>query len=671
MILQLKKTYLLFILCASFGSAQRDISDSLKSLLRTPLHDTMRCQILGNIIEHEYNEKIWPLYNDTLFELASRNIKPATTSKLKDTYTLYYAYSISNKGFLMLEYGNITKALEYYYEVLNIYERLGAKNSLASTLNDIAYIHKNQGEIDKSMELVKKALKLQEETGNTKGIAETLNNIGNLYQTKKDTKTALDYFNRSMELNKKINDSYGLAISLTNISSINDYIGSKEEGIQYLKQALALRETLGDKEGISSILSTLAKRMLDQGRLKEALAYGTQSYEIAKEVNYLDILRNSSSILYKIHRKMNNQGEALKMYELFITLRDSIENESTRKTLFKKDLQYSYQKKLAADSVRVSEERKVVQAKLEQEETQRFALISGLILVALFGIIMFNRFKISQKQNKLIQHQKTELQAQKELIEEAQKETLDSIHYAERIQKALLASDNILQKNLPEHFVFYKPKDIVSGDFYWATEAHGKFYFVIADSTGHGVPGAFMSLLNISFLNEAINEKRIQKPNEILAHVRTRLISSLAIEGSTEGGNDGMDCILMALDIKKNKLEVSCAHNPLVIIRDKEFIEIVADKIPVGKSVKNEMPFTLHTIELKKNDVLYAFTDGFADQFGGPKGKKFKYKQLNEILQSVTNVPLKDQKLILEETFKNWRGNLEQVDDVLIAGIRI
>jgi serine phosphatase RsbU (regulator of sigma subunit) len=256
-------------------------------------------------------------------------------------------------------------------------------------------------------------------------------------------------------------------------------------------------------------------------------------------------------------------------------------------------------------------------------------------------------------------------------LEEKNKEILDSINYAQRIQHALLASEGMLRKNLPEHFVLFKPKDIVSGDFYWACEAHDKFYFVVADSTGHGVPGAFMSLLNISFLNEAINEKGIKKPNEVLAHVRSRLITSLAIEGSNEGGNDGMDCILMVLDKSKTKLEVSCAHNPLLIIHTNELREIAADKIPVGKSVKNEQAFTTHTIDLKKGDILYAFTDGFADQFGGPNGKKLKYKALCNTLLENKDLPLSSQKENLLKLFSAWKGDLEQVDDVLIAGIRI
>jgi serine phosphatase RsbU (regulator of sigma subunit) len=180
-----------------------------------------------------------------------------------------------------------------------------------------------------------------------------------------------------------------------------------------------------------------------------------------------------------------------------------------------------------------------------------------------------------------------------------------------------------------------------------------------------------MSLLNISFLNEAINEKGIEKPNEILEHVRKRLIESLAIEGVSEGGNDGMDCTLMVFDFKNNLMEVCCANNPLIILRNNEFMEIAEDKIPVGKSIKNEQAFTTHSVSLQKNDILFAFTDGFADQFGGPKGKKLKYKQLCNSLIENKDLPMQVQKENLLAFFSDWKGKLEQVDDVLIAGIKI
>lgn len=256
-------------------------------------------------------------------------------------------------------------------------------------------------------------------------------------------------------------------------------------------------------------------------------------------------------------------------------------------------------------------------------------------------------------------------------LEEKNKEILDSITYAQRIQRALLASESLLKRNLGDCFFLFQPKAIVSGDFYWATNAHGKFYLIVADSTGHGVPGAFMSLLNISFLNEAINEKGLQKTNEILQHVRSSLIHHLSIEGSDEGGNDGMDCILLCFDFKTNQLEFSCANNPLILVRDASLLEFEPDKLPVGKSVKSSTAFRLQQTELKPGDMIYLFTDGMADQFGGLKGKKLKFKQLCQHLLDHHHLPTALQKQELETLFNNWKGNLEQVDDVLIAGIKI
>jgi serine phosphatase RsbU (regulator of sigma subunit) len=256
-------------------------------------------------------------------------------------------------------------------------------------------------------------------------------------------------------------------------------------------------------------------------------------------------------------------------------------------------------------------------------------------------------------------------------LEEKNKEILDSIHYARSIQRTLLAQAAFLKEHLPEHFVFFKPKDIVSGDFYWSTAiqetgpAQGDVYLAVCDSTGHGVPGAFMSLLNISFLNEAINEKNIFAPNEVLNHVRQRLIETI----SKEGGQDGMDGILVRIDKNRKKVYYAAANNSPLLIRNNELSILSADKMPVGKGEKSD-PFVLHVIEVQAGDTLYLYTDGYADQFGGPKGKKFKYKQLDELILNNHKKNFEEQKQVLEKTFVDWKGNLEQIDDVLIIGIR-
>ncbi|HTL83276.1 MAG TPA: SpoIIE family protein phosphatase [Bacteroidia bacterium] len=226
-------------------------------------------------------------------------------------------------------------------------------------------------------------------------------------------------------------------------------------------------------------------------------------------------------------------------------------------------------------------------------------------------------------------------------------------------------------------FILYKPKDIVSGDFYYSLAHKPKdhpnelFFMCTADCTGHGVPGALMSMMGISHLNESIIEKNLFHPNDILDNVRKGIISSLNPEGSDEQSKDGMDCVLCAYDFKKMIMEFSAANNPLWLIRDKQLQEFKPDKMPVGMHTDSMAPFSLQKIELKKGDIVYTFTDGYADQFGGPKGKKFKYKQLEETLLSICDLPMNDQKAILDKKFEEWRGNLEQVDDVCIIAIRV
>lgn len=255
---------------------------------------------------------------------------------------------------------------------------------------------------------------------------------------------------------------------------------------------------------------------------------------------------------------------------------------------------------------------------------------------------------------------------QKEIIEEQKKEMVDSINYAKRIQYAFMAHEKLLRRNLPEHFILFKPKDIVSGDFYWATKKNDAFYLAVCDSTGHGVPGAFMCLVNMSFLNEAISERSMSAPNEILNHVRKQLIENLG------GGNDGMDAILMKFNNSNNglKIEYAAANNEPILIRDNKITVLPKDKMPVGKGEKTES-FTLHTIDVQKGDTLYLLTDGIADQFGGPKGKKFKFKQLEEILLANHHLSIIEQRNLLEKTFNDWKGELEQVDDILLVGIKI
>jgi serine phosphatase RsbU (regulator of sigma subunit) len=277
---------------------------------------------------------------------------------------------------------------------------------------------------------------------------------------------------------------------------------------------------------------------------------------------------------------------------------------------------------------------------------------------------MFNRYRLKEKTNKLLEEQNL-------IISEKNKDISDSINYAKKIQDAILPSQSEIEKVFPEQFILSLPKDVVSGDFYWFTQYEHLKLFVVADCTGHGVPGAFMSMIGNTLLNNIVIERNITRPDLILNELRKEIIKALK-QGEDSQSKDGMDISLICLNTNTNILQAACANNPIWIIKkDRSLIEIKADKQPIGYVSNVFKDFTLHDIQLEKGDSFYQFTDGYADQFGGEKGKKFKYNQLKEILIEHKELPLKQQMVVLKNTFDKWRGNLQQIDDVLVSGIRV
>jgi serine phosphatase RsbU (regulator of sigma subunit) len=284
---------------------------------------------------------------------------------------------------------------------------------------------------------------------------------------------------------------------------------------------------------------------------------------------------------------------------------------------------------------------------------------------------MYNRFRVTSRQKTIIELQKQKVDETYAMLHEKNKEVMDSINYAERIQRSFLATKNLLDDNLKNYFVFFQPKDIVSGDFYWASKlSNGNFVLATADSTGHGVPGAIMSILNISSLEKAV-ENGLTNPSEILNHTRINIIKRLKKDGSADGGKDGMDVSLICFDFAHNKFTYAAANNPVWVVRETNLIELLPDKMPVGKHDNDTIPFKQHEFILQTGDVIYALTDGMPDQFGGPKGKKFMYKKLKELLIFISVEPMETQKQKLSQAINIWKGNLEQVDDITLIGIKI
>ncbi len=584
--------------------------------------------------------------------------------------------SLNNIGFIYQSLGNISQALDYFHKAIKIFEDTGDKKNTAYLLNNIAFLYQGQGDTAKALSNYIKCIGILEKLEDKRAMAGSYNNMALIYQNQGDIAKALEYSKKGLAIREEIGDKKGMAASLTAIGAIYEIIDDKRAGtydtaLNYFLQAFEIRKLQGEKGGIARSNNNLGDVYLKRKEYAKALEYGQNAFRLSKELGFPNQLSNAAKLLYKIYKIQNKPAQALEMHELFIHMRDSTNNEETRKSSVKKQFQYEYDRKVTADSVRTVEEKKVIAIKLKQEKTQRYALYSGLLLVLIFAFFMFNRFRITQKQKIVIEQQKN-------IVEEKQKEVLDSINYAKRLQDAILPAELLWRENFANVFVFYKPKDIVAGDFYWLEKINDKVLFAVADCTGHGVPGALVSVVCSNALNRTVLEFGITDPGKILDKARELVIATF--EKSGEHVKDGMDISLCCLDLTTKELLWAGANNPLWYVSnafspesrslDESTVinEIKADKQPIGKYALQK-PFTTHKVQLKEGDIIYLFTDGIADQFGGPKGKKFKYKKLKETLLSNISYQMNDQHNALQMAFADWKGDLEQIDDVCVIGV--
>jgi serine phosphatase RsbU (regulator of sigma subunit) len=365
---------------------------------------------------------------------------------------------------------------------------------------------------------------------------------------------------------------------------------------------------------------------------------------------------------------LNDYKDAFADYKNYTLYKDSLNNEENTKKITQEQMQYDFDKKQAEEKAEQDKKDVLAAADKKRQQVITGFISGGLVIVLISLALLFSRFKITQKQKRIIERQKQEVEKQKALVEEKNKDVLDSITYAKRLQDAILPPISDIKRYLPDSFVLYKPKDIVAGDFYWMEHSDDIILIAACDCTGHGVPGAMVSVVCSNALNRALNEFKIRDTGKMLDKVRELVLETF--EKSEGEVKDGMDISLCAINTKTGSVEWSGAYNPLWYIQDNELKEVVPDKQPIGK-VDNPKPFSTHTLNLKKGDALYLFTDGYADQFGGPQGKKFKYKQLQQLLIDNGKLTMEKQKKVLEETLENWKGRLEQVDDILVMGIRV
>lgn len=493
-----------------------------------------------------------------------------------------------------------------------------------------------------------------------------------LISTDKITKSKADTLS-SLYIENKVNSDVPTMIMIG-----NEYSPNKDK-----YSALKLKSV------INSYRDTLLSLIQEQNRaiIKEGLNLSTDNYsgEDGQPISW-EITNFNFMPLVHVFNTLTNIQYEIKNAE-YQALTDIINsgNKDLNTALFSQisDLNSKYDAikkqeeiaKLQSENVKGMELLNAKDSELNDSKQTivYFVLVIMVFLILVFFVIRSNYLrkqtnKTLLQQKEIIESQKSEVEAQKHLVEEKQKEIIDSISYAKRLQEAILPPQEFINKHISNNFILYKPKDLVAGDFYWAENIGDLFFIAAADSTGHGVPGAMVSVVCSNALNRTVKEFGLTQTGKILDKTRELVVETF--EKSASEVKDGMDISLLCIDTKNKTITWSGANNALWYIQNNQLLIIKPDKQPIGKT-ENPSPFTTHEIEYNNDTTFYLFTDGFADQFGGDKGKKFKYKQLEELLLNHNNLALSEQSNLLNQKFESWKGHLEQVDDVCVIGVKI
>ena len=609
---------------------------------------------------------------DTFIFLAEQELRFVSKLPLSER-KLWTASVFNDIGVVFIEKSNFPKALEFLLKALQLQEEIANKKGIGNCYSNIGRVYESQYNYPTALENYLKALKIRESINDEKGIGDCYGNIGNIYFYQNDYSKALDYYFQSLKTKENLGDKMGQAVCYGNIGNIYERQEKYIEALDFFLKSLKAAKEIGYKQALGLGYNNISVLYNNLVNFKLAILYGDSALQVCKEIKDIDDERLTYENLADIYAKNGRYKEAYDYHVKFKGLTDSIFNADNSKQLGDLKTQFEVEKKEAELKAKAEAQEAINAEEKKRQQFIIYAVVGVLLIVTFFSGLLYKRFILTNKQKEIIELKSKETEEQKYLVEEKQKEIIDSITYAKRLQRAILPADAEIKKYLPDSFIYYKPKDIVAGDFYWMEHLDDLTFIAAADSTGHGVPGAMVSVVCSNALNRAVKEFGLRDTGKILDKTRELVLETF--EKSGEEIKDGMDISLLSISRQKNGVKTtiqwSGANNALWYISGKELTEIKADKQPIGKTDK-PVPFTTHNLELTKTGgVFYLMTDGYPDQFGGTKGKKFKYKQLKEKLLANGAKILEEQKNILTLLFEEWKGNLEQVDDVTIIGIRI
>lgn len=684
-----------FLLIGLFSLGQNSTIDSLKSVIESTGDDSIKVETILFWDELIYitDPKLDNELNLQIIEISKQNLSQLNLSGSKTKfYKQHLAKAYNVLGINEDDKGNYPQALDYYYQSLELSEALNDSGIIGGIYNNIGLIHEKLYDFEIANLFYKKSLKLEKLTNDYDGIVTAYNNIGSLFLAQNELDSSLIHYQTALAIAVINSEDYQLASTLGNIGVVYERLGEFDSSLVYYNKSLEVRQSINDWDGLSNVFANIGLIYVNKNQPELALENCRKGLRIAVENNAIYRTQFNCHCLYRAFKMKNNSDSSLYYLEWQDSLDLVLSDDEKTRAIAQKEIIYQTDKEHFADSLKHAGELELNSAIFEKSKAKSrlkvTLLVGGLILLALIGIIIYYRLNVTKKQKIEIEKQHELTRIQNEIISLQKHEIEQSINYAQLIQEATLPTLNHTDV-FEQSFILYLPKDVVSGDFYWIEEDEQQQFFAVADCTGHGIPGAFISMIGTILLNEIYNSKQIKTPNFILNELN-RLIQLTLDSGDTQM-KDGMDISFCTLNKSTHVLSFSGANNPVWIVSNEKTLrlnndeiiepsltvnnqflfEIKADKQPVGKYYDQQKSFTLNQVKLNKGDCVYTFSDGFADQFGGPKGKKYKYKPFKQFLIEISNTDMNKQHDALKSEFFKWKGELEQIDDVCIMGVRV
>jgi serine phosphatase RsbU (regulator of sigma subunit) len=621
-----------------------------------------------------YNIQISDLIDNGNYELAQKKADSLFILSKEINYTEGVAESYNLKGAISRDQSNLKDALDDFLSALKLFEELKMPVKVAGIQNNIGLIYAEIKEYRTALAYYFKAEKINIANKQKSRLAINYNNMATCYQKLKQYSSAQTYLHKSLLLRQEVSDTVGMAMAYHNIGINHQLTNDKDSAIIFFNKSLSYLSNMSENIGHAYNYLELGNTLLQQHKLPEAEKYLLSSLRISENGELEGLKVEIYKYLSNLYEQKQDFKKAFTYQNLYLYSKENVESDESKNEILKKELEYDFTKRQELQRKDAENRQAISNAEIKSQKKLTTGAVIALVILSGLILIVFRSYNQKRKANDIISKQK-------EIVEHKNKEILDSINYAKYIQNALLPSEKSISELKIDCFILFKPKDIVSGDFYWihnnpsTNSTEKEVYIAAVDCTGHGVPGALVSVVGNNGLNRCVKEYGIHDTGKILDKL-SELVEE-TFEKSENELKDGMDISLLKICSVSNSiannnitLQWSGANNPLWIIRKNSKIleEIKADKQPVGKFSERKN-FTSHDIVLEKGDRLYLFTDGYADQFGGEKGKKFKYKQLEDLLISSAHLSLLEQKNLLDKAFTKWKGNLEQVDDVCLIGI--